>query len=130
MSLRKLHASHNEDLCNLLIKTTGFDDWVITTAFYSALNLVKHQIFPFSDAGVSYADFDEYYSKLNSGVKISKHSAVISLVSKRIPIAKHIYKMLFDHCNNARYHDYRVKPELAKLARTNLSKLQGICNKT
>lgn len=44
--MRKQHAIHNEEACDFLLSSNKFNDWVITTAFYSALHFVQHEIFP------------------------------------------------------------------------------------
>jgi hypothetical protein len=129
-SKRKEHAIHNESLCDHLRDNGKFNDWVITTAFYSAVNLVKHQIFPFTENRREYDDFEEYYLYLkDNAVNISKHSAILSIVKKKLPSAYVPYKMLFDDCNMARYHDFNVSESQAKTARINLSKLNGVCTK-
>ncbi len=40
------YAQHNEKACKYLDKKPEFTDWVITTAFYSALHFVRYKIFP------------------------------------------------------------------------------------
>ena len=40
------HAIHNKEACEYLSKEPKFSDWVITTAFYSALHFIDYKIFP------------------------------------------------------------------------------------
>lgn len=40
------HATHNEEVCSHLDDNTKYSDWIITTAFYSAMHFMKHKIFP------------------------------------------------------------------------------------
>ena len=127
--MRKAHAEHNEKLCDLLRKNGEFNDWVITTAFYSAVNLVKHEIFPIKEKNESYIDFEDYYFGLPETTRPNKHQALINLVKRKLSAASIFYKKLFDDCNIARYHDFHVTEEQAKTARTMLSKLNGVCKK-
>ncbi|MEJ7683795.1 MAG: hypothetical protein WKG06_39235 [Segetibacter sp.] len=40
------HAIHNENVCSYLELKKEYADWIITTAFYSALQFVSYKIFP------------------------------------------------------------------------------------
>ena len=40
------HAKHNESVCNYLGRNSAFGDWVITSAFYSAMHYVRHLMIP------------------------------------------------------------------------------------
>jgi hypothetical protein len=60
----KSHSQHNFEACKFLLEDGKFLDWVVTTAFYSALHLVQEEIFPFrDDEGYEYSSFEQYYSK-------------------------------------------------------------------
>ncbi len=59
--MRREHAEHNEALCRHLIAQGGFNDWVITTAFYGAMHFVYHQCFPLQIGNNTYGDFNEFY---------------------------------------------------------------------
>lgn len=76
------HSEHNYQVCNFLLDDGRFYDWVVTTAFYSALHLVQEEIFPFTDEEqFTYSSFEQYFSKaIHDGQKISKHQSTIKLV--------------------------------------------------
>ena len=43
------HAEHNEKAYRYLCQEPEFSDWIITTAFYSAIHYIRHRMFPFED---------------------------------------------------------------------------------
>lgn len=122
---QKDHAVHNEQLCQLLFKDGNYNDWVITTAFYSALHYVHHEIFPFIDGAREYTSFDNYYNSIPKGQKKgSKHSVTIDLILAHDNEAGQIYKWLHDTCRTARYHKYKLPDALAKTAIDSLQELK------
>ncbi|EZH75044.1 hypothetical protein ATO12_09970 [Aquimarina atlantica] len=126
--MSKSHSQHNFEACEFLLKDGKFYDWVITTAFYSALHLVQEEIFPFRDEeGYEYSSFEQYFSKsLNEGIKISKHQSTIKLVEQRIEGAGNLYRSLHDFCRTCRYSNYRVSPKKAKVAKSYLDKIRAL----
>lgn len=80
--MRKEHAIHNEAACDFLLSSKRFNDWVVTTAFYSALHFIQHELFPLINAGKSYPDLNIYYgSVLRKKQKgLTKHHATLQLV--------------------------------------------------
>lgn len=125
----KTQAKHNEDLCELLLKNGKFSDWVITSAFYSALHYVEHEIFPLIDGTKSYSNFEEYYSLKHTSGNPNKHNVRKQLVAKHIPNCSADYNWLHDNCFNARYNDYNVSPTFAKVAKEKLDSLKSKCKK-
>ena len=125
--MKKAHAIHNEEVCNFLFANSEFYDWVITTAFYSALHYVHHEIFPVTIGTFRYENCEDYFSFLQSlkEKNINKHSETLRLVQNYIPKALRYYRSLFDLCKNARYHDYNIgkkKAVSAKEALINIKK--------
>lgn len=120
------HASHNENLCLFLQKNGQYNDWVITTAFYSALHYTQHKLFPFTYNQISYNCFNDYYNakKIN---KITKHKCMIKLVEQNIPTIRARYRWLYDCCMNARYSNYNVSPQKAKKASTYMTDIKKVC---
>lgn len=57
------HAAHNEKACDYLLKSRLFNDWVITTAFYSALHYVQDEIFPLTEDRKTYNNFNIFFIK-------------------------------------------------------------------
>ena len=62
--MKKQHAIHNEEVCDFLLTSKKFNDWVVTTAFYSSLHFVQFELFPLTDDGQKYTDFNIYFSKV------------------------------------------------------------------
>ncbi len=124
----KTHSEHNYQVCEFLLSDGRFYDWVVTTAFYSALHLVQEKIFPFSDEEkYTYHSFKQYFSKsLQKGIKISKHQSTIKLVEQRINGAGNLYRSLHDMCLTCRYRNYHVSPKKAKVAKSYLDKIRQL----
>jgi len=125
----KLHARHNRDACDELLRATAYKDWVVTTAFYSSLHFVQHEIFPLVVAGQSHDTFESYYRNIPRGTRRSKHSETVKLVHDHIPNISWRYKWLHDECMSARYRKYRVKAGFDVIARTYLREIEAAMNK-
>jgi hypothetical protein len=123
--LQKEHAIHNEAACDLLHANSNFSDWVVTTAFYSALHYVQHEIFPIMEEGIAFQDLDSYYHHLKqNGKQKSKHRVTINLVISHLKNAAPKYRWLFDCCMNARYTNYEISNTLATQARKYLNEIK------
>lgn len=116
---RLSHAKHNHDLCKEIHSKGGYADWVITTAFYSALHFVSYRIFPIKQKDSNGNSFelktlDEYYrfKKLDCG----KHPALADLVFSHFPQISPEYNWLMDICQKARYHNYQMSHDEGKKA--------------
>lgn len=118
--MKKLHAIHNEEACKFLLTSKKINDWVVTTAFYSALHFVQHELFPLVDNRQKYIDFNIYFSKVlkKKNRKLSKHSATIELVKTNLPLCSSYYRWLHDACMSARYNNYNVS-ELKAITASN-----------
>jgi hypothetical protein len=124
------HAIHNEEACNLLWADGRFDDWVVTTAFYAALKLVNHQLFPFISGTNTYQEFIYYYDSLPRRGRKCKHQETISLVKHNIPEILSHYRRLHDSSTTARYNNYRLSSRgKAQIAREDLAKIKSACTK-
>lgn len=126
--MRKQHAEHNEKACDYLLNSPDYYDWVVTTAFYSALHFVQHEIFPLSEGGKNYNNIDEYKTLTRS--KDSKHNLTIKLVRRHISGAYPLYKWLHDSCMTARYKRYNTSLSSANQAKGHLTRLKTFLNKT
>lgn len=124
--MKKKQALHNEDACNFLFKSKKYNDWVVTTAFYSALHFVQHEIFPLIENGKTFTDIESYFSYCKpSKIKgYNKHSLTMDLVKNHIPPAYSHYKRLFDSCMNARYVNYLVSFPKAKISKEDLADIK------
>ncbi|MDR4496876.1 MAG: hypothetical protein MRK02_02960 [Candidatus Scalindua sp.] len=127
------HAIHNKEACEYLSKEPKFSDWVITTAFYSALHFIDYKIFPLdlklSKYPVNFTTFNGYYdfySKNKEG-KINQHKARADLVESLFPIIAPQFNKLKDLCHNARYVNYKFDYDIAKNAKQCLEKIEKFC---
>ncbi len=116
------HANHNKEVCEYLNKDTKYGDWIITTAFYSALHFIDHKVFPLElpitkGSKVNFVSFESYYNFCKKNKDISKHKARTELVEKLLPQISHHYNKLGDLCHHARYVDYKYDYEIAKDAK-------------
>lgn len=126
--MRKQHAIHNEELCEMLLTNGKYNDWVVTTAFYSSLHLVYHEIFPLTVSGITYTTFDQYYSR-NNPYNQSKHKVTIYLVGRHLSRASAAYRWLYDACMTARYNNYSVQLNKATAAKSRLEIIKAECPK-
>jgi hypothetical protein len=123
--VKKKHAIHNKNACAYLLKSKKYNDWVITTAFYSALHFVQNEIFPLKDAGTVYPDFNIYFSKVlrKKNRKLNKHAATIQLVNTHLTAVSSYYRWLHDACMTTRYKNYIVSDNKALHAKNILDLL-------
>jgi len=129
--MRKEHAKHNEAACNYLIESGEFNDWVVTTAFYSALHYLQHELFPLEYKNATYGNFNDYCNSLSNVIneKPSRHNEQIKLVGMRLPNCNKFYRWLFDECMKARYNNYKVSDSVAKQAKKTLNNIKQQLNK-
>jgi hypothetical protein len=125
--MRLQQAEHNERLSDHLLGLGDFHDWVVTTAFYSAIHFVEHKIFPATINGQKFQTFEEYYDEESKRKNLSKHAIKANLVGQRLPGIKRQYGWLKDACHSARYIDYKVSAAKAKSANATLKVLKSCC---
>ena len=108
------HAKHNESVCEYLDTPKDKHDWVITTAFYSALHYARHKIFPYNmeirpNKRELFQTFDDYFSYYHSLYpNVNKHEAMKKLIRREIQSIADDYDHLFSMCHTARYVDYNL----------------------
>ncbi|MNE72730.1 hypothetical protein D3C80_1686970 [compost metagenome] len=126
--MSKQHAEHNEKVCDLLIADGKFNDWIVTTAFYSALHYAQNEIFPYETGGVTYRNFNHYYSSLPNS-KASKHTVTLRLVGSEMSVCEQSYRWLLDACHTARYKNYNISKKKASTAKSKLDKIKSVLTK-
>ena len=128
--MRLQHAEHNEKLC-LIIQALpdNYNDWVVTTAFYSCIHFVEHKLFPLDINGVIYKNFNSYYHAffVNTNNSLSKHEAKIELVETYLVKVSSNYRWLFDACMNARYRNYIVSNMHATISVQTMALIKKAC---
>lgn len=120
------HAEHNEAVCDYLNAGKDCWDWVVTTAFYSAMHFIYFQVFPLELDGKIYHTIEDYYHGVEQmkpkDIRMNKHECTANLVRQFIPKAAACYRALADASWNARYHNYRIPAHSA--ARAGMELLQ------
>jgi hypothetical protein len=128
------HALHNETVCLFLDKPKDKHDWVVTTAFYSAMHYARHKIFPLEMETTpnkikKFDCFDDYYMwyKFVNGDK-GRHEAMKRLVRREMAGIAENYEHLLGMAHSARYDDYNLDKMSAKCAKDNLEFIKKACN--
>lgn len=125
------HALHNESACDYLELKQEFPDWMITTAFYAALQFVSYKIFPFEvgatgEKKMKVESVDDYYQYVRNR-NISKHSLLADLVGTRCSEISPDYDWLLSMSMTARYLNYQQDRRVAEKARTLMKKIKNYC---
>lgn len=125
------HALHNEEVCKYLVLKQEFSDWIITTAFYSALQFVSHKIFPFDVPAIggkkTKIESIDDYARYKSDRKLSKHELLADLVAQKCGPIHPDYDWLLSMSMTARYTSYQHDPLIANRAVTLLAKIKKYC---
>jgi hypothetical protein len=104
------HAEHNEAVFDHLYPNKDFVDWIVTTAFYSALHYVDSKIFPinYNEKGIKFSvsDMESYAVSGLNKFGNDKHVCRIKLVERNLKEVSHNFSWLYSNCKNARYHNY------------------------
>lgn len=125
MGDKRLHALHNVKVCELLRGAGNgeFNDWVVTTAFYAALQLVHHHIFPLPMFNKVFKTFNSYYLNKYYNNEVAKHTVTRNLVKAYIPKVSARYDWLFRECYNARYKNFNINMQVANTAKEYLDEI-------
>ncbi len=125
------HAGHNEKVCKYLDRKPAFLDWVITTAFYSAMHYLEHKLFPLKMKNgkreIKMKNFEEYY--MLYGKDDGRHKAFSKLVEREHPDISDDYNKLKDISWTARYHKYQYNRTISNHAKTMLDNIKTDCLK-
>lgn len=125
------HANHNLEVCSFLKSNTAYNDWVITTAYYSAIYFVYSILFPnkYEDPTngdvKNFSTWEKYCQRLPSNY--NKHKATESLVAEHLPEIYSEFKMLKDNCWTARYDKYIMEESLMKACFDGLLTIAKFC---
>ena len=128
------HAFHNEAVCNYLDKRPEFADWVITTAFYSALHFTQYKLFPIKlihETGkYTFVNLESYYQYNRSFKRqysFSKHKLLAELIKEHLPQIAPDYIYLKDISWTARYVNYKYSSDISNKAKECLKKIKEYC---
>ncbi|MBD3330273.1 hypothetical protein GF354_01950 [Candidatus Peregrinibacteria bacterium] len=124
------HAEHNEKACKYLNRKPDFLDWVITTAFYSALHFINHKIFPYkvkvNGKMIIIKDFATYCNNYKKDTT-RKHHQLSALVEEKCPEIADDYNQLKDISWTARYSRYQYDRDISDLAVKRLGAVKKYC---
>lgn len=110
------HACHNEKVCNYLNRYESYTDWVITTAFYSAMHHVRHLMLPKTISGNVFNDFEELFRNQKAPME-GRHGFQKQYVLVEHPSISFEYDRLHEFSRNARYTKYAFGREEGKKAK-------------
>ena len=119
------HAQHNVATCNYLSKENGYGDWVITTAFYSAIHFVEDKILPCKVHSIPCKNISDVKNAYRMN---GRHSSRERLVFDNLPLkvaAK--YKWLDDKSRYSRYTTFKVTTTEADKAQQYLKEIHDVC---
>jgi hypothetical protein len=127
--LKKAHAERNEQLNDQLIAQNIYRDWVVTTAFYSAIHYVEHKLFvaPFRYFDNEVKNLEDAHSVIPYKLRKSRHETRGDLVKLRLYKIQVQYDFLRKQSQTARYVNYVVSEKLAKEAKGCLNKIKAAC---
>ena len=114
------HALHNEKVCNFISKKEDYGDWIITTAFYSAIHYVRYLMLPVNLKNGTEINCFEALFNIQRGSVEGRHGFQNRYVTTKITEIAIEYKQLHDWCNQARYFEYNQPRVLSKQAKENL----------
>jgi len=122
-------SSHNEKVCDLLNASGGFEDWVITTAFYSALHLVRENKFPIKVKTKEGNEIEitnlEHYVNWHGLKSKNKHTVLKGLAKSISAKCGRNYNRLHDFSQTSRYHGYALSKTKAEEARRLLREIKS-----
>lgn len=127
------HALHNQEACNHLTQEERFADWVVITAFYSAIHFVDHQIFPIKGITTqgqkfTIANIDQYRNAL--AITKEKHAVRGDLVRQKCATINAKFEWLKSACWTARYTTFIVDNPTSTIEKTQkyLDAIKDFCD--
>jgi len=130
------HAIHNLDACKALKGIGDYDDWVVTTAFYSGMKFLEDTLFPnVYDHPVKHGEQNEYKSlpayvrDFGKALGANKHKIMSDMVEKNIedPDVVFSYEDLKQSCHTARYINYQVGQDRVDMAMEAVETIRKFC---
>jgi uncharacterized protein (UPF0332 family) len=121
---KKNHAQRNQTLSKKLKEEELYYDWVVTTAFYSAIHYVEAKILPTTVEGLHCKNISDVKRAYNER---GRHSSRERLVFQKLYTIAIQYKWLDDKSRYARYTTYKVSKTEAEKAIDYLDRIQQAC---
>ncbi len=124
VSKKKTHGERNQKLSEELHNGKIYFDWVITTAFYSAIHYVEDVLLPCELNGITCTNIYE----VKSAYKMAgRHAARERLVWAKLSKIAPQYKWLDDQSRYSRYTTYKVTPAQGDKAKQFLKEIKQAC---
>jgi hypothetical protein len=120
------HGKHNKSVCDKLYASGDCHDWVVTTAFYSAIHYLESTIFPFEHNGMQIRSLEGAFNK-DELKRSSKHATRGHIIGLKLSTQYAAYKFLQDNSQTARYVNYRIAKPVADAALLHLSGIIAAC---
>ena len=125
MAKKREFGERNQALSNDLLAGKVYYDWVVTTAFYSAIHFVEDFALPAEINGRQCADIADVKNAYKTE---GRHAARERLVFGQInSFVGARYKWLDDHSRNARYKTYKAQSSEALKAQEYLNFIHKHC---
>ncbi|MEZ0183141.1 hypothetical protein AB9T89_12920 [Flavobacterium oncorhynchi] len=125
MAKKREFGERNQALSNDLLAGKVYYDWVVTTAFYSAIHFVEDFALPVEINGRQCEDIGDVKNAYKTE---GRHAARERLVFGQInSFVGARYKWLDDHSRNARYKTYKAQPAEALKAQEYLNFIHKHC---
>lgn len=125
--MKREHGQHNHTVCKKLCVTADIpcNDWIVTTAFYSAIHFIDHVLFPVKHGGITYNNINEAHNFFNKKSKHFTRGYLVSLYLKKHAVD---YEYLMSECWNARYISYNVNELVSNLCVRKLDNIKKDCD--
>jgi hypothetical protein len=107
------HAKHNEEVYRYLYNKPEFCDWIITTAFYSAIHYVRHKMVPceltLKDGKThKFEDFESLFASHRRSEE-GRHGFQLRWIRDNHGEISISYRRLHELSNEARYLNYQFE---------------------
>ena len=124
------HAEHNREVYLYLCQKPEFCDWIITTAFYSAIHYVRFRMLPFEvtykTTKTVYSEFESLFNALRKDNE-GRHGFQLKWVGTHYSEIKFSYRRLHELSNEARYINYQFPSEIIPEIYTHLERIRIFC---
>ena len=133
MSSRKIdHALHNEEACLFIDSSRRFPDWVVITAFYSALHFVDVKLFPDrypipNGRTKIFFSLDDYYQRMTKVQRRSRHDLRLQLTKDNLREIGSLYECLLHQSFTFRYETFDADQSDADTAIRSLEAIKSFC---
>lgn len=129
------HANHNYQTYIELSKIGGYDDWVITTAFYACIKYLQSHLFPgdficpAENRPKKFSSFSEYINANRKLNRANAHRLLENVINTYIDDSEvcNSYKDLKDASFHARYINYNVGNERVEMCKEAIEFVKKFC---